>query len=71
VNKKARKQAEIDSTPAMVTFAVPMFKADLEEFREYCKTIEADPRTVVYGFIKAVINGQIDVMPPSNAPFTQ
>jgi len=57
--------------PTMVTFAVPMFKADLEEFREYCKTIEADPRTVVYGFIKAVINGQIGVAPPNNAPLAQ
>ena len=55
----------------IVTFAVPLFKKDLEEFREYCKIIEADPRTVVYGFIKAVNNGQLEVVPPNDAPFTQ
>lgn len=59
------------TAPIMVNFAVPLYKEDLEEFREYCKTIDADPRTVVYGFIKAVNNGQIDVAPPSNAPLTQ
>ena len=59
------------TAPVMVNFAVPLYKDDLEEFREYCKTIDADPRTVVYGFIKAVNNGQIDVATPSNAPLTQ
>ena len=55
----------------MVTLAVPLFKHDLDEFREYCKTIGADPRTIIYAFIKAVNNGSIAVTPPSDAPFAQ
>ena len=64
---KLRKQ----NPNPIVTLAVPVFKKDLEEFREYCKTIDEDPRTIVYAFIKAVITGQLDVAPKSGGPFTQ
>ena len=67
----ATKEHKSKSAPVMVNFAVPLFKNDLEEFRAYCETINADPRSVVYGFIRAVNEGQIDVTPPSNAPFAQ
>jgi len=50
------------------TLCVPMLKDDLEEFREYCKLIDSDPRDVVYGFVKAVINGWLGVERPGKAP---
>lgn len=56
---------------ALVALSVPLFRRDLEEFREYCAAIDADPRTVVYSFIKAVNEGHINVTPASGAPFTQ
>lgn len=51
-----------------VTLAVPMLKADLDEFREYCKIIDSDPRDVVYGFVKAIINGWLGVERAGKAP---
>ena len=65
------KKTKDNPGQTLVTLSVPLFKNDLEDFRAYCETIDADPRTIVYAFIKAVNNGDIDVTPPSNAPFTQ
>ena len=59
------------NAPSFVNLAVPMFKTELEDFRAYCETINTDPRAVVYSFIRAVLDGEISVTPPSNAPFTQ
>ena len=67
----AKNKNKNKDEPMLVNFVVPVFKRDLEEFREYCKTIDADPRTIVYAFIRAVNEGALDVTPPSNAPFTQ
>ena len=67
----AKNKNKNKDEPMLVNFVVPIFKRDLEEFREYCKTIDADPRTIVYAFIRAVNEGALDVTPPSNAPFTQ
>ena len=64
-------RAKNKTEPMLVNFVVPVFKKDLEEFREYCKTIDADPRTIVYAFIRAVNEGALDVTPPSNAPLAQ
>ena len=58
-------------TLTFVNLAVPMYKTELEDFRAYCETINTDPRTVVYSFIRAVLDGEISVTPPSSAPFTQ
>jgi hypothetical protein len=59
------------NAPSFVNLAVPMYKTELEDFRAYCETINTDPRTVVYSFIRAVLDGEISVTPPSSAPFTQ
>lgn len=58
-------------TGGLVTLAVPLWKNDLEEFRACCESIDSDPRDVIYGFIRAVNQGQIAVAPPSSAPMAQ
>ena len=65
------KRNKTKTAPGIVTLVVPLWRNELEEFREYCKTIDSDPREVVESFIRAVNSGQIDVTPAPGAPMVQ